>query len=166
MFLRSFLNPPIGNSYRSGIVYKNCVTEETDDLYLALVNQNNLIFFCLDWFSFGHAYGMQKFQGQGSNPATAVTPFHKSDSTRSLICWATKGWPQYFILGPHPWHVVPGPGFEPTPQLWPHWILNPLNHKGTYHKNYFLISFGCLCGIWKSQVRDWTHATAVTMLDP
>ena len=41
-------------------------------------------------FVFGHAQGMQKFPGQGSNPCHSSNPSHSSDNPRSLTCYATR----------------------------------------------------------------------------
>ena len=53
-----------------------------------------------------------------------------------------------FFLWPHPWHMeVPGTGMEseqqlrPTPQLWQHWILNPLCHSGNSLNNVIIERF-------------------------
>ena len=40
--------------------------------------------FCFLFCSFGYAYGLKKFPGQGSNP------HHSSDTTRSVTHWTTR----------------------------------------------------------------------------
>ena len=44
-------------------------------------------------FSFGCAWGVQKFSDQGSNPHHSSNPSHSSENTRSLTCWAARELP-------------------------------------------------------------------------
>ena len=47
----------------------------------------------LFFFFFGHAHGMWKFPGQGSNPCQFSDPGCCSDNARYLTCWATRATP-------------------------------------------------------------------------
>ena len=49
-----------------------------------------LVFLLLFWGFFGHAHGIQKFLGQGSNPHHSSNQSYSSDNIRSLTHWATR----------------------------------------------------------------------------
>ena len=93
---------------------------------------------------FGHAHGMQKYPGQGSNPC------HSSNNAGYLTCWATRELHKltillivfYFcFLGPRSPHMeVPRSGIKPMPQQY------LLHQKGTPVSPIIIhLSFVILC---------------------
>lgn len=72
-------------SWDCGIIWKDCFSSFSSYFYPKTegVKMGNdqllpLLFFCLIFFCFGHAYSIHKFPGQGWNLS------HKSDNTESL----------------------------------------------------------------------------------
>ena len=54
---------------------------------------------------FGHAHGMQKFQGQGLNPCHGCDPSHSSDNAGSLTCNGTPS-KRTFLWDLYPWWII------------------------------------------------------------
>ena len=68
-----------------------------DNIMSFLVALSLPFFVCL--FLFGHAHGMCKFPGQGSNPPCSSILSHCNDNTESLTCCTTrKLHPHHFLI--------------------------------------------------------------------
>ena len=71
-------------------------------LYLMILSpQLRVLYFHKHFFFFGHAYGIEKLLGQGSNPSHSCNQSHISDNTGSLTHCTTRRTPygHLFVTG-------------------------------------------------------------------